>query len=256
MLLTVLLAITIAPAASGCSFEEYSAGVCTTVENTGSSVEIGGTRPGGTDQGGPDQGGPDREGSTRDGGTTQKPPEAPCAATDIACSRKNITYSVSVLKPTLNDIASFAPAPLALVDEPGSVGIAGMPLNFVIQVRTHEQTGTLFGLPVTVRFTPASVTFRYGDGTSRDANSGGSTWAELGLAQFSPTPTSHAYSARGTYTVSAVVHYTAAANFGNGWLTVPGLVDIPTPASSIQILEARTALVDQTCVENPAGIGC
>jgi hypothetical protein len=49
------------------------------------------------------------------------------------------------------------------------VGIVGMPMNFVATAGVHEQAGTLFDLPVTVRFTPTSYRFIYGDGTSRDS---------------------------------------------------------------------------------------
>jgi hypothetical protein len=131
------------------------------------------------------------------------------------------------VQPTLSDVASFAPASAPFVDEPDGVGIVGMPMNFVATAGVHEQAGTLFDLPVTVRFTPTSYRFIYGDGTSRDSPTGGRTWAALGRAQFSATDTSHAYAARGTYTATATVRYAAQANFGNGWIDVPGLLDIP-----------------------------
>ena len=69
-------------------------------------------------------------------------------------------------------------------------------------------------------------------------------------------PTSHAYTARGSYTASAVVRYAAQVNFGNGWVAVPGVLEIPTTSGDVQIFEVRTALVDKTCLENPGGVGC
>ncbi|WP_231860794.1 hypothetical protein [Microbacterium laevaniformans] len=161
-----------------------------------------------------------------------------------------------MLQPTLTDVASFAPASAPFVDEPDGVGIVGMPMNFVTTAGVHEQAGTLFDLPVTVRFTPTSYRFIYGDGTSRDSATGGRTWAELGRAQFSATDTSHAYAARGTYTATATVRYAAQANFGNGWIDVPGLLEIPAGATTLQIVDVKTALVDKTCLENPRGPGC
>lgn len=227
-----------------CSPAMGAAGLCS-ISNSGSSVEIGATRPGGSGGSGGSRG--------DDGGPESVPAPPPPACTDSLC-RGN--YSVSVLRPTLTDVASFAPASAPFVDEPDGVGIVGMPMNFVATAGVHEQAGTLFDLPVTVRFTPASYLFSYGDGTSRDSATGGRTWAELGRAQFSATDTSHAYAARGTYTATATVRYAAQANFGNGWIDVPGLLDIAAGATTLQIVDVKTALVDKTCLENPRGPGC
>jgi len=237
------------PAANTCSAIQQANGTCTYAENTGTTVEVGATRPGGG-SGGSDSG---RGGS----GVEQKPEESgPPAIND--CRRGGLNcYTIEVIRqPTLTDVASFAPASLPLVDEPGGVGLVGMPVNFVVDAQTHTATGELFDLPVTVRFVPASFIFRHGDGTTRETASGGQSWAALGQAQFSATATSHAYAARGTYSASAVVRYEADVDFGNGWVAVPGLLEIPTSAMDIQILEVRTALVNKTCLENPTGVGC
>lgn len=243
--LGLLVAFFMAPSASGqCTQAERAAGLCS-ISNTGSTVEVGATRPGGT-----------RESGGGGGRSERDPAVAPTPAPGDPCAFR-CGYSVGIIRqPTLTDIASFAPAPQVLTDEPDGVGIVGMPVNFVVPVAAHEATGTLFELPVTVRFTPASVTFVHGDGTSRTSATGGRTWADLGLAQFSATPTSHAYAQRGTYSAFATVNYAAEVNFGNGWIAVSGLLEIPTAASTIQIVEARTALVERTCAENPAGPGC
>ncbi len=226
-----------------------------TISNSGSSVDLSGTRPGGSagDSGG-------SEGHSGGGRSDQPertlPATTPCDRVVDPLCRGDSGLSVGVLQPTLTDVASFAPAALALVDEPDGVGVVGMPMNFVVEAAAHEATGELFDLPVTVRFTPASVVFVHGDGTSRTSTTGGRTWAQLGQAQFSATSTSHAYSTRGTFTARGVVRYAAAVDFGNGWVPVPGLLEIPTPSTNVQILEVRTALVDKTCAERPTGPGC
>lgn len=247
MLIDLLLILAIANP-SGCSIDEVNAGLCT-VSNSGSSVDIGATRPGGASGGG-------TEGRGGTPAPAPRPTAPPCDRVIDPLCRLGITYTVAVLRPTLSDVASFAPAPLPLVDEPDGVGIVGMPVNFVVDTAVHQQTGELFDVPVTVRFTPASVLFRHGDGTSREAADGGRTWAALSLPQFSATGTSHAYAARGTYAASAIVRYAADVDFGSGWVAVPGLIEIPTPTMTIEVLEVRTALVERTCLENPAGPGC
>lgn len=158
---------------------------------------------------------------------------------------------------TAQDLASFAPMAPPLQGEPAGVGVVGMPANFVAGVDAHSLTGTLFGRAVTVRFTPLAYVFDYGDGTVVRSATGGASWSALGQPQFSATPTSHAYAARGTYVASVTVEYAAAVDFGVGqWFPVRGLVTAASPGYPVEIYEVRTALVDKTCFENPAGPGC
>ena len=219
------------------------------ISNNGDSISIGATIPGsdgGTERSG---GGSDTTDRTEAGPGTGA---APCSS---PLCRPN--YSAATIpRPTLSDLASFAPAAPSLATEPAGVGIVGMPSNLVTAAGEHVVTGQLFSLPVTVRFTPVAFTFASGDGGSRSTPTGGRTWAQLGQAQFTPTATSHVYTARGVYAARATVHYAASVDFGTGWSDVPGTLPITSAAQSIQVYEARTALVAHTCRENPAGPGC
>ncbi|WP_159502487.1 hypothetical protein [Microbacterium sp. 18062] len=167
-------------------------------------------------------------------------------------------YSVGSLPDvTLADLASFRPAAPTLESEPTGVGIVGMPTNLVSSAAEQSIPGSLFGYDVVVRFTPVGYRFSYGDGAARTATTGGASWAALGQAQFTPTGTSHAYGRRGDYTVAVTVQYAAAVSFtGGAWRDIDGLVEATTDGHPVRILEARTALVDRTCAENPAGAGC
>ena len=246
-------------ASDTCSKDLAELGICGGVTNGGTAVEIVGERPGGSL---PDDWRPNDDDSSAPPDTTPQPPTPPrednCSpANPTTCfEQPDVPAEPTIPQPTLADVARFAPASVPLVDEPDGVGVVGMPMNFVVDAQTHERTGTLFDLPVTVRFTPASVLFVHGDGTSRVSDGGGRSWATLGLAQFSATPTSHAYTARGSYTASAVVRYAAQVNFGTGWVAGPGLLEIPPTSGDVQVFEVRTALVDKTCLENPGGVGC
>jgi len=157
---------------------------------------------------------------------------------------------------TITDLASFAPAPATLTGEPENLGVAGLPTNFTTDATTHTRNGTLFGYPITARFTPASFTFHYGDDTTRTTTTPGSTWKTLGLPQFTPTDTSHTYTERGTYTAHPATTYTAEIDLGTGWIPITGTLTIPGPNQHIRIYEAHTALVAHTCTENPTGPGC
>jgi hypothetical protein len=157
---------------------------------------------------------------------------------------------------TLTDLAQFSPPPAPLAGEPANIGIAGMPTNFVAEASVTTATGTLFGAPLTVRFTPSAYEFHYGDGTDATTANGGQSWSALGQAQFTPTATSHTYRERGTYDASVTVRYTAEVDLGVGWFPVEGQLSIAGPAQQIRIFQAHTALVARTCGEQPSAPGC
>ncbi|SDQ18023.1 hypothetical protein [Microbacterium sp. cf332] len=141
---------------------------------------------------------------------------------------------------TIADIASFAPRPTALTSDPVGYAVVGLPVDFAVSASAHSATGTLFDLPVTVRFTPIETIVAPGDG-----------------AELSPgASTGHVYRQRGTYVASATVRYRAEVDFGRGWRAVPGTLDIPTAGYAVDVLEARSTLVERTCAEPPAGPGC
>ncbi|WEK60140.1 MAG: hypothetical protein P0Y60_12455 [Candidatus Microbacterium colombiense] len=156
----------------------------------------------------------------------------------------------------MSDLASFSPASATAVGEPGNVGIAGMPTNFVAAASAHTRTGTLFGFPLTLRFTPSGYDFTYGDGERATTATGGRPWSDLGQAQFTATGTSHVYEERGTYLAEVDVRYTATVNFGGGWFPVAGELTADGPTQEIRIFEAHTALVAHSCAQRPTGPGC
>ena len=157
---------------------------------------------------------------------------------------------------TVTDLARFAPPPVPITTEPFSAGIAGMPLNFTSAASAHTVSGSLFGRALTVRFTPAGYDYDYDDGTTATTASPGLSWAALGQAQFTPTPTSHVYSERGTYTVALSTRYTADIDLGSGWIPVDGELTLTSPPTTITVYEAHTALVAHTCTERPTAPGC
>jgi hypothetical protein len=158
---------------------------------------------------------------------------------------------------TLADLASFRPAQPTLAGEPAGFGVVGMPTNLLASASEQRIPGTVLGWDVTVRFVPVAYVFDNGDGTTTRATTGGTSWAALGQGQFTPTATSHAYRARGTYPVSVTVEYEASVDFGSGtWRPVPGVVRAQAAGYGVRVVEVRTALVDRTCVEDPTGPGC
>lgn len=157
---------------------------------------------------------------------------------------------------TITDVARFAPDPSPISGEPDNVGVAGLAANFVSPAKAHVVHGELLGYSISVRFTPKTYVFHYGDGSSRTSATGGRTWSELGQAQFTATPTSHAYAERGTYTARADVSYTAEIGLADRWHPLAGQLTIEGADQSIRVYEAKTALVARTCEEQPTAPGC
>ena len=157
---------------------------------------------------------------------------------------------------TVADLAAFTPQKPSFTAEPAGLGVAGLPTNVIAGASEHTVAGTLFDRPVTVRFTPVGYRFDYGDGTISTTSTGGAAWADLGQAQFTPTPTSHTFASPGDYTVSVSVAYAAVVDFGVTTRVVNGAVTANAAPQVLTVLEARTALVDETCAQNPRGPGC
>lgn len=167
-------------------------------------------------------------------------------------------YSVGMLPTvTVADLASFVPSRPGLTGEPAGIGVVGLPTNVIASAVEHRIPGRLLGYDVVVRFVPAEYVFSYGDGSTRTTVMGGAGWAALGQAQFTPTATSHVFTARGMFTMSVVVRYAASVDFGSGvWRPVAGFVDAPSGGYPVRVVEAHTALVARTCLEYPRGPGC
>ncbi len=225
---------------AGCGTSDWWSGC--SVSNPGDRVDVTAdtTTPGGGGSG---------------GATRPRPTPTPTPTCTGLCRDG---YSVGMLpEVTLADLASFVPTRPVLAGEPAGIAIVGMPANLLAGAGEHRVPGRLLGYDVVVRFVPAVYVFSYGDGATRSATTGGASWSSLGQAQFTPTATSHAYRARGTYTAAVTVRYAASVDFGSGaWRPVAGFVDASTGGYTVRVVEAHTALVARTCLENPRGPGC
>ena len=249
----VMSAQLIGVTATGCSEAMVEAGMCTEIVNTGSQVDLaaGETIPGGS------------SGTENPGGADVPPADTPTPAPPEPCSSlfpDRCGHIIEVALPpdvTIDDLASFRPAAPTAGGEPAGFGVVGLPTNLVAEASEQVIAGSLLGWDVRVRFVPAGFVFDNGDGTTTPSRSGGASWAALGQTQFSPTATSHVYRARGVYTASATVQYSASVDFGSGsWRPVAGFVTARSAGYDIRVVEASTALVDRTCREDPRGPGC
>ncbi len=165
-------------------------------------------------------------------------PAVPCAG----CSPDTIVR--------VSDLQNFPAYPAPTGMEPNGWAIVGLAANFWAGASAQIGEGLLLGEPAQVMFTPIGYRWDYGDGTTAVSADGGASWADLGLTEFSSTPTSHKYAARGSYSVTLTVDYRADYSFGDqGWRPVDGIFTVPSATES-------TVLVAEDCNANPRGPGC
>lgn len=160
--------------------------------------------------------------------------------------------------PALSDVARFLAGTPAVLAEPGAFAVVGAPANFLAQqTGPREQTGYLLGQPVTVRFTAQAYHWAYGDGARRTSTVPGSSWQASGLAPFTATPTSHVFTARGSYPVTVTIDFAADYQFaGQPWARIPGTLPLTSPPLTVPVKAVKTVLVGHDCLERPTGPGC
>ena len=157
---------------------------------------------------------------------------------------------------TISDLARFVPATATVVGEPDNVAVVGLPANFPSSAATETLPAAIPGRPLTIRFTPVSYAFDYGDGERRTSTTPGAAWDASGQPQFTPTDTSHVFTEPGTFTVTATVTYSAEIDLGAGWVPINGTLTGPPASREIRVVKAYTALVQATCTERSPAPGC
>lgn len=255
-----------AASTAGCDWKMVQTGNCPV---DGDVVEIGDTvTDGGDGTGGSDGSSPEAPGTPGDGGTAEPSPYEICAATPglpSAFCRSLAPLGVANGQPspavpgwsvTVSDLARFVPSTATVAGEPDNVAVVGLPANFLSSAKTETVPGTILGRALTIRFTPVSYAFDYGDGEQRTSTTPGTAWDASGQAQFTPTDTSHVYKQPGTYTVTVTVTYAADVDLGTGWIPINGTLNGPPASQQIRVVKAHTALVQGTCLERPSAPGC
>jgi hypothetical protein len=158
---------------------------------------------------------------------------------------------------TMNDIASFRPSVGTNHMEPDGWTVVGLHTNFYSDVRSHVVDGTLLGAAASVRFTPRSWTWDYGDGAVRSSATPGASWAALGVEEFDATATSHAYGAPISASIRLTIGFGAEYRVtGADWTPIAGTLEVAAAPVSIVARDASTVLVGDDCGVNPDGPGC
>ena len=263
ILLAGSMTVASAPLSSCSGWNELN-GVCTggTVENgeaviRGDQNNGGGGNGGGGNGGGgggDNGGGGNVDGGAGDNGNPDGSDGPGAIDRDLQCVSGPLCLPEIV---TLSDLARFRPAAPTLTMEPDGWLLIGLPANFIAETGRHVQPGSLFDVPIEVRFTPASYSWSWGDGSSLRTTVPGASWAELGLPEFSPTATSHVFAETGVYSVTVIVAFTVEYRaVGLGWNSIDGTLTSPAVTVAALAGDAKTVLVDKECTRNPTGPGC
>ena len=235
--------------ASACDVKDKIYGYCTDGGIDGGDAVIRGD--GGTD--GKDNGGNgDNDGRENNGGGGGGGPTVPNRNLECASGPMCVDEAI-----TLSDLASFRPLAPTLAMEPDGWMLIGLPANFMVRTQTHTVSGTLFSYPLDVRFTPSSYSWAWGDGSTSRTSVPGASWAALGLPEFSPTPTSHIFDAKGVYRISVTVSYRVEFSVDSlPWRSISGTLPGPAAITAALAGDAKTVLVERECTKNPNGPGC
>jgi hypothetical protein len=182
-----------------------------------------------------------------------------CQGLPAACQKFIVIPPASPATPavTITDLKNFPASPGTDHMEPPGWMIVGLDTNFYSQVGVQVVEGTLLGQPASVRFTPVSWRWAYGDGTSAVRATPGATWAAQGIPEFDPTATSHVYTSAGTYFIDLSITFLADYRFAGGnWTRVTGTLTLPANRLEATAGGAKTVLVNRDCAQNPSGPGC
>lgn len=265
VLTLALVAAGVQAAAAGgnCSAGEMKTNECPTANLTEDAVELsvgggsgsgssGSGSSGGGNSGSGNAGGNNNSGGSNSGGgggfTVPQRPADPTGRDGF----------IVTSQARLSDIASFRPTPGRALMQPDGWMVVGLDTNFFAQASTHLVGGTLLGQPATVRFTPVSYRWQYGDGSSTLRTVKGASWQALGVPEFSQTPTSHIYDDPGRYVIRLTVNFAAEYQYvGGEWIPVLGGT-LAVPANELVAVagSAKTVLVARDCLVSPSGPGC
>lgn len=261
ILVTAVLLGGVAAESAGteCSLQDARAGQCAVSADTTETdvtLTVDADSPGAEDllrgHGENGDGGEDGDGggSNSDGSSSQ-----PCLNPDGSACRSPIIATITS-PVTLRDIASFRPTASVSHSQPNGWTIAGLDTNFYATGAQHVVDGVLLGQPASVRFTPVAWNWTYGDGHTATRDVPGAPWPSR-ADEFNPTPTSHIYRERATFTITLAVDYAAEYRYAGGpWVPIAGTLRVPANDLTLTVGSAKTVLVNENCNQNPRGPGC
>ncbi|MFJ4210962.1 hypothetical protein ACIPY2_21105 [Paenarthrobacter sp. NPDC089675] len=157
----------------------------------------------------------------------------------------------------LTDFRQLPINPGTLQAQPFPNTLIGGPTNFYTTTTEQPFDLTILGQHIHLAATPTTHTYTYGDGqTLGPTPAPGYTLPDTAwLTQ--DTRTSHTYTTTGNYPITATTTFTGTYTVNNGPpLPINGTLNLTTPPKTIRVWKTETALVADTCEQNPKSWGC
>ncbi len=153
---------------------------------------------------------------------------------------------------TEHDFQNFTIPPSVPHSWPADWGVAHRRTAFWADSATRYIDLTLLGQAVTVRATPVSYQWDFGDGARKNMKTPGSKPRTLDRASLF-----HVYQRPAKVSVRVITTYTGEYRVGNGgWQDIPGTAAVASPGLPLTIYRYHKYLVSDDCKRNPAGPDC
>jgi hypothetical protein len=120
--------------------------------------------------------------------------------------------------------------------QPRGKTLVNLDTNVYADEKAVQRTLTVLTWPVTIKASPTSYTWHFGDGTTRTTAGPGAPLPDGGV--------SHKYLRRGMVAVRVTLNYDAWYQVAGGEWANAGIVSIPGPSTPALVCEARPVLVD------------
>ncbi|WP_227471451.1 hypothetical protein [Paenarthrobacter sp. YJN-5] len=157
----------------------------------------------------------------------------------------------------LTDFRQLPLNPGTLTTQPFPNTLTGAPTNFYATTTPQTFNLTILGQNVHLTATPTTYTYTYGDGqTLGPTPATGHPVPDTEILT-TTTQTSHTYTTTGNYPTTLTTTYTGTYTVNNGPpLPINGTLNLTTTPQTIHVWKTETALVADTCEQNPHSWGC
>ncbi|WP_459259053.1 hypothetical protein [Arthrobacter sp. TMN-50] len=160
--------------------------------------------------------------------------------------------------PIVVSLVEFESQPIVaagVFSQPDHFGVRNAHSNLYAVAGEQEFTFVFEDARIRLRAWPVSYEWSYGDGSVLVTTDAGSALPGDGFNV--ETPTSHVFTETGDYLVGLDTLFAGDYSVdGGSWLPVAGLARVPSEPHVMSIWRSERHSVAETCLENPAGIGC
>ncbi|WP_237204619.1 hypothetical protein [Rothia nasimurium] len=184
------------------------------------------------------------------------PAELAAAGLEIAEENGQTVLRTIRVTLTTHDFDTFPIAPATPHQEKAPHTLKNYNTNFWADPNPQEFTRTINGQNVTLRATPVTYTFTYGDGSVLGPTSypgqalGEDIWDQ-------PTSTSHQYAEPGDYQFTLTTTYRGEYSVEGGpWQVIDGTVSRTSEPQLVRVWRTQVGLVADDCTTNPNAWGC